>query len=78
MSIARWNLKGPAEKYRAVVNGETHDKPVSQWWARSSLSNGGEGALIHPTYTKVFADSTVRKNNARPRENWQSFRVAPE
>ena len=23
MSIARWNLKGPEEKYRAVVNGDT-------------------------------------------------------
>jgi hypothetical protein len=28
--------------------------------------------------TKVFADDTVWKNNARPQENWQSLRVAPE
>jgi hypothetical protein len=29
-------------------------------------------------HTKVFAGGTVRKNSARPRENWQSLRVAPE
>ena len=47
MSIARWNPKGPAEKYRAVVDGETRDEPVSRGWARSSPSHGGEGVLIH-------------------------------
>ena len=64
MSIARWNLKGPEEKYRAVVNGDTQRRtgqpmvgkvePVL-WRRRRSHS---------PTYTKVFAGSTVRKNNA--------------
>jgi hypothetical protein len=28
--------------------------------------------------TKVFAGGTVRKNGARPQENWQSLRGAPE
>jgi hypothetical protein len=28
--------------------------------------------------TKVFAGGTVRKNNARPEEDWQSLGVAPE
>src|ERR1700694_1128549 len=28
--------------------GTLNDEPVSQWWARSSLSYGGEGVLIHP------------------------------
>ncbi|MDX6457230.1 MAG: hypothetical protein QOE55_927 [Acidobacteriaceae bacterium] len=28
--------------------------------------------------TKVFTDGTVRKNNARPQEDWQRLWVAPE
>ena len=55
--------EGPAEKYRAAIDGETQDEPVSQRWGRSSLNYGDEGDLIHPTYTKVFAGGTVRKNN---------------
>jgi hypothetical protein len=31
---------------------------------RSSLLHSGEGVLIHPTSTKVFADDTVRKRSA--------------
>jgi hypothetical protein len=55
--------EGHEEKYRAVIDGETQDEPVGQrwdkvepaiWWRRRSHS---------PTYTKVFADGTVRKNS---------------
>jgi hypothetical protein len=28
--------------------------------------------------TKVFADGTVRKNSAQPRENWLGLRAAPK
>jgi hypothetical protein len=28
--------------------------------------------------TKVFADGTVRKNNARPQEDWKRLWGAPE
>ena len=29
--------EGPAEKYRAVIDGETQDEPVGQRWASSRL-----------------------------------------
>jgi hypothetical protein len=29
--------EGHEEKYRAVIDGETHDEPVGQRWDRSSL-----------------------------------------
>src|SRR5215469_9259087 len=45
--------EGPAEKYRAVVDGETRDEPVGQRRGRSSLHYGGEGVLIHPPYQGV-------------------------
>jgi hypothetical protein len=45
--------EGPAEKYRAVVDGETRDEPVGQKRGRSSLHYGGEGVLIHPLYQGV-------------------------
>jgi hypothetical protein len=45
--------EGPAEKYRAAIDGETRDKPVSQRWVRSSPLFGGEGVLIHPPHQGV-------------------------
>jgi hypothetical protein len=68
--------EGFEEKYRAVVNEATQRRTGQPMVGK--VEPGGEGVLIHPPYTKVFADSTVRKNNARPLEDWQSFRVAPE
>jgi len=47
--------EGHEEEYRAVIDGETQDDRVGQRWGRSSLHYGDEGALIQPTYTKVFA-----------------------
>jgi hypothetical protein len=35
VSIARWNLKGLREKYRAVINGGyPDDEPVGQRWGK--------------------------------------------
>jgi len=38
------------EKYRAIIDGETRDEPVSQRWGRSSLSFDDEGVLIRPPH----------------------------
>src|ERR1035441_768707 len=46
--------EGPAEKYRAVIEGGCpEDEPVGQRWARSSLHYEGEGVLIHPPHQGV-------------------------
>jgi hypothetical protein len=55
--------EGHEEKCRAVIDGETRDKPVGQRWGRSSLLIGGE-AFSFTHHTKVFAGGTARKNSA--------------
>ena len=56
--------EGPAEKYRAVIEGDKPpDEPVGQRWGKV------ESALLRRRRsfthrTKVFADGTVRKNDA--------------
>jgi hypothetical protein len=45
--------EGHEEKCRAVIDGETRDKPVGQRWGRSSLLIGGEGVLIPPPHQGV-------------------------
>ena len=56
--------EGPAEKYRAVVDGETRDEPVGQRWGKVESAVLGTKALSFTHRTKVFADGTVRKNSA--------------
>jgi hypothetical protein len=70
--------EGHEEKYRAVIDGETRDEPVSPRWGKveSELWRRRHTPFTHRT--KVFAGGTVRKNSARPQENWPSLRVAPE
>jgi hypothetical protein len=56
--------EGYAEKYRAVIDGGTPMMNRSaKGGARSSPHYGGEGvSFTHRT--KVFADGTIRKNDA--------------
>src|ERR1700739_2241572 len=54
--------EGPAEKYRAVIDGETQDEPVGQRWGKVESALPRRRRSHSPTYTKVFADGTVRKN----------------
>ena len=56
--------EGPAEKYRAVVDGETRDEPVGQRWGKVESAVLGTKAFSFTHRTKVFADGTVRKNSA--------------
>ena len=40
--------EGPAEKYRAVIDGETQDEPVGRRRGKVESAFGDEGLLIHP------------------------------
>ena len=55
--------EGPAEKYRAVIDGETQDEPVGQRWG-GRVCTSETKALSFTHRTKVIAVGTVRKNNA--------------
>jgi hypothetical protein len=48
VSIARRNLKGPEEKYRAVVNGDTQRRTGQPRVGKVEPVIWGEGVLIHP------------------------------
>ncbi|MGC2461123.1 MAG: hypothetical protein WA446_09160, partial [Steroidobacteraceae bacterium] len=57
--------EGHEEKYRAVIDGGyPDDKPVGQRWGKveSALWRRRRFSFTHRT--KVFADGTVRKNDA--------------
>jgi hypothetical protein len=51
VSTVRWNPKGPAEKYRAVIDGVIPKMNRSaKGGIRSSLHFQDEGVLIHPPH----------------------------
>jgi hypothetical protein len=52
------------EKNRAAIEGRATMNRSANGGERSSLLHSGEGVLIHPTFTKVCAGGTVRKNSA--------------
>src|SRR6516164_3982482 len=70
--------EGHEEKYRAVIDGGyLKDEPVGPRWGTVEPALWRRRRSHSPT-TKVFPGGTVRKNNARPQEDWQSLGVAPE
>ena len=57
--------EGHEEKYRAVIDGGyLDDEPVGQRWGQGRARTMGAKAFSFTHRTKVFADGTVRKNNA--------------
>jgi hypothetical protein len=56
--------EGPAEKYRAVIEGDNPpDEPVGQRWAIRVCALKTK-AISFTHRNKVIADGTVRKDNA--------------
>ena len=52
--------EGHAEKYRAVIDGETQDETVGQRWGKVESALPETKALSFTHRTKVIADGTVR------------------
>ena len=58
-------FEGHVEKYRAVINGGyPEDEPVGQRWGKVEPALWGRRRYSFAHRTKVFADGTVRKNDA--------------
>jgi 2-keto-4-pentenoate hydratase len=55
--------EGHEEKYRAVIDGETQDEPVGHKVGQVEPALLRRRRSHSPTYTKVFAVGTVRKNS---------------
>jgi len=72
--------EGHAEKNRAVIEGLHHptDEPVGQRRDKVEPAVERRRRYSFTRRTKVLADGTVRKNNARPQGDWQGLGVAPE
>ena len=67
------------EKCRAVIEGGyPGDELVGQRWGKPRARTMGAQAFSFTHRTKVYADGTVGKSDARPQEDWQGLRVAPE
>jgi hypothetical protein len=73
VSIVRWNPKGMRRSTGPQSMGKPNDEPVSQWWARSSLSYGGEGVLIHPPTPRCLRAARYGRTT---RDLWRPGRVS--